>query len=79
MKAIEVYADTRGVSRCTGRTCGQRILWAEVVKSGKKMCFNDPEAVALKQRAEPGSNRLIESLDLDDNHWATCPDRKQFK
>lgn len=78
MKSIDVYADTRGVSRCTGKTCGQRILWATIVASGRKMCFNDAEAVALKTRLEPTTNRVIETLDLDDNHWATCSDRKQF-
>lgn len=78
MKAIEIYADTRGVARCTGRTCGQRILWATIVASGRKMCFDDPEAVALQTRLEPSTNRVIEALDLEGNHWATCPDRKQF-
>lgn len=78
-KTIEVYADTRGISTCTGPHCHQRILWATVVKSGKKMCFNDPEQVALQTRHEPGSRRLIEVLDFNDNHWSTCVDARQFR
>ena len=77
-KTIEIYADTRGVSRCTGPTCGQKILWAQVVKSGKKMCFNDIELVALSTRREMATGRLIESVDLDANHWATCSDVNRF-
>lgn len=78
MRTIEIYADTRGVSACTGRTCGQRILWATVVKSGRKMCFSDPGAVALATRHEEATGRLVEVLDLDGNHWATCSDRQTF-
>jgi hypothetical protein len=76
---IEIYADTRGVSRCTGATCGRRILWATIAASGKKMCFDDLELVALKTRTEASTNRVIETVDRTVNHWATCPDAKRFK
>jgi hypothetical protein len=75
---IEIFADTRGISPCTGRTCGRRILWAQVVKSGKRMCFDDLELPALSTRHDPASNRLIETVDLTVNHWATCPDARAF-
>ncbi len=74
----EIYADTRGISTCTGRTCGRSILWATVVKSGRKMCFDDLELVALSTRHEPDTRRLIETVALVRNHWATCADRAHF-
>lgn len=78
MRLIEIYADTRGVNNCNGAHCGKRILWAVVVKSGKRMCFNDPELPALKTRLHEHTRRLIEAVDLDANHWATCPDARKF-
>ncbi len=78
MKTIEIYADTRGPGRCRDERCGQPIIWATVVRSGKKMCF-DGEAIALRTRLEPSTRRLIEEVDLDDNHWSRCPGAAQFK
>jgi hypothetical protein len=78
-KGIEVYVDSFGVSTCTGANCRKRILWAEVVRSGRKMCFDDPEIVALRSRHEPATHRLIYEFPLDGNHWAHCPDRDRFK
>jgi len=47
------------------------------VKTSKKMCFNgDPVALRTHQTIDM---RLIEVLDLSENHWATCPEREQFK
>lgn len=77
MKTIEIFADTRGFSACSGADCGARILWAQVVKSGRKMCF-DGDPVAISTRHEPATHRLIETVDLDANHWATCPNAKKF-
>lgn len=78
MKTVEIYADTRGVSKCSSPRCGKRILWAQVVKTGRKMCFDDTDLPALRTRHDPGSRRLIEEVDLDANHWATCPDARKF-
>jgi hypothetical protein len=78
VKPIEIYADSRGISTCRGERCGQRILWAEVAATGRRMCFNDLELPALKTRRESATNRLIETVDLDDNHWSTCKDREKF-
>lgn len=75
---IKIYADTRGVGVCSGRDCRKRILWAEIVGSGKKMCFNDLELPALRTYQEEGTMRLVEVVDRDDNHWATCPNARDF-
>jgi hypothetical protein len=75
MPTIEVFADTKGKARCRG--CDAKITWAEIVKTGRKMCF-DGEPVALRTRHDT-SHRLIEELDLSTNHWATCPEAGQFK
>lgn len=77
MKVIQVYADTVGQSRCTGPTCRALISWAQVVKTGRKMCF-DGELVAIRT-SHDADWRQIWDVDLDTNHWATCPDRQQFK
>lgn len=78
MKLVRIYADTRGVSLCSGPTCGRRILWAQVVATGKKMCFDDLDLVAIRTEQD-NAGRLIEHVDLDRNHWATCPDAKRFE
>lgn len=74
-KTTDVYGDTRGGGVCRG--CGAPLVWAEIVASGKRMPFNPP-CVALTTRHDDG-HRLIEAVDLADNHWATCPQRNQFK
>jgi len=79
MMKTEIYADTRNVGTCNGRSCAKRILWATIAKSGKRMPFDDLELVALSTRLEPGTHRLLETVDLAGNHWATCPDAKGFK
>ena len=76
MRTIEVYADSRGQAKCSG--CRVPIVWATIVKSGKKMCFDVP-AVALQTRHEDGTHRLIEAIAFDDNHWARCPAAGRFK
>lgn len=76
-RTIEIWADTKGRARCTGRTCGQMLTWAEIVKSGKKMCFTgDPRPLRTEKDFLTG--RTIEALPFDANHWATCPDRRSF-
>ena len=71
-----VYADTVGRARCRDMNCQERITWAELVTSGKKMCF-DGELVALKTEDRDG--RQVWEVDLDTNHWATCVGAKGFK
>lgn len=78
MATIEIYADTRGTGRCRHEACGAVITWAQVVKSGRRMCF-DGEPVALRTRHDPQTRRLIEEVDLAENHWATCPGADTFK
>jgi hypothetical protein len=75
-RLLEVYGDTVGRSRCRGATCGQLLIWAELVQGGKRMCFNG-DAVVLQTRTHP-SGRPIEAYDFADNHWAHCPDSKAF-
>jgi hypothetical protein len=77
-KTIAVYADTEGVARCRGDACQQTITWAEVVGSGKRMCFSGTP-VPLRSEHEGATHRLIHHYAWDDNHWATCPDRVRFK
>ena len=42
------------------------------------MCF-DAEPQAIVTESPLGSNRELMTVSLDGNHWATCPDREQFK
>ncbi len=78
-RTIEIYVDTLGRAKCTGKNCRKEILWGEIVGSGRKMCFDDPALVALTQRLEPGTNRRIYGFPARGNHWAVCPDRDRFK
>ena len=74
---IEIYADTKGRARCRGQRCGAWITWAEVVNTGAKMCFDGrPEPLSTR---EDLTGRAIEALPFESNHWASCPDREQFK
>ena len=76
MTLIEVWADSRGKSRCRG--CGASITWTEVVATGKKMPFSG-EPVALRTRHDKATRKLVEEIDLAENHWASCPDANQFR
>jgi hypothetical protein len=71
----EIWSDTRGFGPC--RSCGARLEWAELVKGGKRMPFNSP-IVALKTRHDPDTGRVIETVDLSTNHFANCPQGKEW-
>jgi hypothetical protein len=77
MKWIEVYGDTVGRNFCRDVACEAPLIWAEVVKTGRKMCFNG-DAVPVQTRHDE-AGRLIEIYDVADNHWAVCPGAKSFK
>jgi hypothetical protein len=72
---IDVYSDTRQAGRCKG--CDADLTFAEVVKSGKRMPFNGVPVALLTRHDE--AHRLIETLDLNDNHWASCPNAGDFR
>lgn len=78
---IDIYADSIRAARCTGARCGQRIWWAQVVKTGKQMCF-DVEPVALVAQQPLFDDRISReqwTVRLDTNHWATCVDAEDFR
>jgi hypothetical protein len=76
-RTIEIYADTRGLGTCRDARCGARLTWAEVVTSGKRMCFTG-EPVARQTRHD-AAGRLIEALPWDENHWIACPGAQTFR
>jgi hypothetical protein len=72
----EIYADTRSTTRCRG--CHAPIVFAEIVRTGRRMPFNEP-LIALRTRHDNNSGwRLVEEVDLDTTHFATCPQARQF-
>lgn len=73
---IWIFGDTVGRGRCSAPECGAVITWAEVVESRRKMCFNGV-LVALRTSQEHG--RTTWEVDLETNHWATCPARDRFR
>lgn len=75
-KTIQIFADTSGRAQCKG--CRAPIEWAEVVASGKRMCF-DGQIVALSTHRDPTTRRLVEVVDLATNHWASCDQRDRFR
>lgn len=74
-RTIEVFSDSVGRAEC--RSCRAAISWAEIVKSGKKMCF-DGEIVALRTFHNE-DHRLVLVVAFDTNHWRTCPNAKDHK
>jgi hypothetical protein len=75
VQTIHVYADTKGPGKCRG--CGASITWAEIVKSGKRMCFNgSPVALYTHHTTDM---RLVEAIDITENHWKSCPDADSFR
>ena len=75
MKTTEIFADTRAHATCRG--CSAPIVFAEIVKSGKRMPFDLP-LVALKTRHDDG-HRLIEEVDLGESHFASCRLARDFR
>jgi hypothetical protein len=73
-----VYADTVGVGRCRDEACGARITWAENVVTHRRMPF-DGELVAIRTSTEPATGRQIWHVDLDQNHWRSCPGSDKFR
>jgi hypothetical protein len=76
-KTIEIYQASRGRTTCRGASCGAPIEWAEVVNSGKRLCFDAPITPLRTFPDERG--RLVDVVDLSRSHWATCPDTKSFR
>lgn len=74
-KTTEIYADTRVHANCRG--CEAPIVFAELVKGGKRMPFDLP-LVALTTRHDDGG-RLVESVDLGESHFATCRNADRFR
>ena len=72
-----VFADTVGAARCRDERCGARITWAEIVKTGKRMCFTG-ELVALRTDTA-ADGRQVWEVDLEDNHWRSCPGAADFR
>ena len=75
-KTTEIFADTRTHATCRG--CEAPIVFAEIVKSGKRMPFDHP-LVALQTRHEEATRRLIESVDLGTSHFASCRNADRFR
>ena len=75
-KTTEIFADTRTHANCRG--CDAPIVFAEIVKSGKRMPFDLP-LVALQTRHEEATHRLIETVDLGESHFASCKAASQFR
>lgn len=78
LKTIQIFADSRGRATCNATTCRAAIEWATIVGSRKKMPFDAP-IVALSTHHDPGTRRLVELVDLDTNHWRSCPESARFK
>jgi hypothetical protein len=76
MGVVKILQETRGDGVC--RSCGARIVWAEVAGSGKRMPFDAPLAAF---RAVLVGDHVIEEIDTDisKSHFATCPDAKDWR
>ena len=78
-KTIEVWDDTMSnPTPCRDSRCEKPLIWYEVVKSGKRMCF-ESSAVPLMTKTDDQTGRLIAVMDWDDNHWRSCPGSDRFR
>lgn len=59
------------------RSCHAPIIWAELCKSGRRMCLDKLEV--LNQGIDDESGRAYQTISLHHTHWATCPQAKQWK
>jgi hypothetical protein len=66
--AVDRWQVTRG-RKCDA--CKARIAWCVVVKSHKRMPFNEP----LRVLGESDDALMI---DLESSHFSTCPQRDRF-
>lgn len=73
-----IYADSIRAAKCRGRNCYRLIHFAQIVDSGKQMCF-DVAPVAIEVQGDLLGGREIWLVDLSTNHWATCVDSPDFK
>lgn len=70
-RTTKIWSDTITPGVCRSRRCCRRIYFAEVVKSGRMMPF-DQKPVALAVQPEIGTNREQWTVDLAGSHFATC-------
>jgi hypothetical protein len=78
MAATKIWKDTIRQDTCRSARCGRRIWWAQVVKSGRFMCFDQaPEALVTEVELETHREQI--TVDLAPNHYATCPGRQEFR
>lgn len=76
-KTLEVYRDSRSRARCRGKSCGEWITWYVLAASSKRMCF-DGDPAPIGESRHDLADREIVALPFEANHWATCPNAKEF-
>lgn len=74
---VQVYAASRRPDHC--RSCGRKIEWVIVVKSGKSMPFDSP--VSILNESEDFEGRRFQTIDTEKSksHFATCPDAANWR
>jgi hypothetical protein len=79
MALLDIYQDSRGPGNC--RSCGARVEWAELVKSGKRMPFDAPIVTVRTQGDILGGGRVVETVDtgVTASHFETCPDAPDWR
>ena len=65
---IEIFRESRGRANCKG--CKAAIEWATIVATGRRMCFNSIRVLETRLERIPPF-RVIQTVDLTLNHWAT--------
>jgi hypothetical protein len=79
MALLDIYEDSVGRGAC--RSCGARIVWAELT-SGRRMPFEGTELVVLRTQGDLlGSGRVVQTIDstITPTHWERCPDAKDWR
>lgn len=80
MAIVKIFTRSKGSAAC--KSCGQPIVWAELVKTGARMPFDYP--IRILERLIPlerVDGRDVEEVDdrVSPSHFATCPQAKQWR
>ena len=78
-ETIDVWFTSLSQERpCRDEDCKKGIVWGEVTRTKKKMCFDAP-AVPLRTYRDEDTGMLVAVMDRTTVHWATCPGSEKFR
>ncbi len=79
-KPVQIWRDSVTPRTCRGADCRAKVVFAELCVGGKVMIFDDPlQVLAEESIGLPGLERIALTVDLNANHFASCPNAQEFR